>query len=66
MVDPDTPDSLVPAAAAPSAVLAPASPFSRAIVVPRLIGTAGDRAAKRYANFFASMRAARWLFAEQR
>jgi site-specific recombinase XerD len=32
-----------------------AEPFGRAIVVPKLVADAGDKAARRYANFFASI-----------
>jgi integrase/recombinase XerC len=32
-----------------------AEPFGRAIVVPELIADAGDKAARRYANFFGAM-----------
>ena len=34
---------------------ATAEPFGRAIVVPKLVADAGDKAARRYANFFASI-----------
>jgi site-specific recombinase XerC len=33
----------------------PANPFGQAIVVPRLVADAGDRATKRFANFFGSI-----------
>jgi site-specific recombinase XerD len=33
----------------------PANPFGASIVVPRLVAGAGDRAAKRFANFFGSI-----------
>lgn len=38
-----------------AATVAKPEPFGRAIVVPKLVADAGDRAAKRYANFFASI-----------
>ena len=38
-----------------AAAVAPASPFGRPIVVPQLVGGAGDKAARRYANFFAAI-----------
>jgi site-specific recombinase XerD len=37
------------------ATLDPARPFGRAIVVPKLVADAGERAAKRFANFFGSI-----------
>jgi len=46
---------LVPAESRPLATLDPARPFGRAIVVPKLVADAGDRAAKRFANFFGSI-----------
>ena len=33
----------------------PANPFGQAIAVPRLVADAGDRATKRFANFFGSI-----------
>jgi len=44
----------------PAPVLLPtvaggAQPFGRPIVVPKLVAGAGDKAARRYANFFASI-----------
>ena len=46
----------MPAESRPSAtLLATAEPFGRAIVVPKLVADAGDKAARRYANFFGSI-----------
>ena len=55
MSDPEPSRSLIPPEPSPTTAVAPASPFGRPIVVPGLVGDAGDRAAKRYANFFASI-----------
>ena len=44
--------AFVPAENRPLATLDPARPFGRAIVVPKLVSDAGDRAARRFANFF--------------
>jgi hypothetical protein len=47
--------ALVPAGNRPLATLDAARPFGRAIVVPKLVADAGDRAAKRFASFFGSI-----------
>jgi site-specific recombinase XerD len=39
----------------PPVLLPTAEPFGRPIVVPKLVADAGDKAARRYANFFASI-----------
>jgi hypothetical protein len=47
--------ALVPAESRPLATVEPAHPFGRPIVVPKLVSDAGDRAARRFANFFGSI-----------
>ena len=44
-----------PPAEASATLPATAEPFARAIVVPKLVADAGDKAARRYANFFGSI-----------
>jgi site-specific recombinase XerD len=55
MTDPRPNQALVPAESRPLAIPATAEPFGRAIVVPKLVADAGDKAARRYANFFGSI-----------
>jgi site-specific recombinase XerD len=52
--DSDSTD-LVPAESRPVATLDLARPFGRAIVVPKVVSDAGDRAARRFANFFGAI-----------
>ena len=52
--DPDH-NALVPIETGLPATVGPVNPFGRAIVVPRLVADAGDRAARRFANFFGSI-----------
>jgi site-specific recombinase XerD len=51
----DEPKALAPTQNHPLATLDRAQPFGRAIVVPNVVADAGDRAAKRFANFFGSI-----------
>jgi site-specific recombinase XerD len=51
----DEPKALAPTQNRPMAILDRAQPFGRAIVVPKVVADAGERAAKRFANFFGSI-----------
>ena len=51
----DEPKALAPTQNRPLATLDRTMPFGRAIVVPKLVADVGDRAAKRFANFFGSI-----------
>jgi site-specific recombinase XerD len=51
----DEPKALAPTQYRPLVTLDPARPFGRAIVVPKIVADAGDRASRRFANFFGSI-----------
>jgi site-specific recombinase XerD len=59
MKTPPHPKPLVPAESSGSGrvltIIDPKNPFGQSIIVPRLVTEAGDRAAKRFANFFGSI-----------
>jgi integrase/recombinase XerD len=55
MNDPGESKAIVLAESRTVATVEPAHPFGRPIVVPKLVFDAGDRAARRFANFFGSI-----------